>query len=126
MSLDDILTIIGIISPFVLIAVWLASLSIKTSNKVLAIEISLNSHKDKITVLEKITTHDSIEKVVEKVVYNIFNSPQFKEAIKGPIESAVNKSVRDTMIHINKNEKASEASAFEEILHRLKKLEKND
>lgn len=126
MTLNDILTIVGIISPFVICAVWIATLTVKTSNRVLLLEVSVKDNNSEIENLKKATSYTSIEKVVEKVVYSIFNSPQFKEAIKAPIEAAVNKSVRDTMLHINKNEKASETSAFEEILHRLKKLERND
>lgn len=122
MDLSIILSVIGIISPFILAAVWMTTLITKISNKALLLEITVNNHNDKIINLEAATSYSSIEKVVEKVCYQVFNSKQFKDSMKEPIETAVQKSVKDTLLHIERNRSISQSSAFDAILDEIRRI----
>lgn len=116
------LAIIGIISPFILATVWMTTLITKTSNRALLLEVSKADHEKRIEELEKATSYASIEKVVEKVCIHVFNSREFKETMKESIEGTVEKSVKNTLLHIERNRSVGEAGALEEVLDEIKQL----
>ena len=85
-DLNLILMTISIISPFILAAVWLSSLSARTSNRALLLEVASKNHEQRIKDLEASTSYASIEKIVEKVCLQVFNSREFKASMKESID----------------------------------------
>lgn len=123
MDLNSLLTVIGIISPFIISAVWLATLTTKTSNRALLLEITSKNQEKRIAELEIVTSYASIEKVVEKVCLHVFNSREFKETMSESIQSTVEKSVKNTLLHIEKNRVVGQAGSFEEILNAIHRVQ---
>lgn len=121
-NLNLILTVIGIVSPFVLVAVWISGLIVKTSNKALLLESKLSEHGKRIDVLEVATSYTSIERVVEKVCLQVLHSKEFKDSMKESLESTIEKSVKDTLLHIEKSKSKGESGAFEEILTEIRRI----
>jgi len=122
MDLNTILAIVALATPFCVGGVWMTSLAIKTSNRALVLETAKTTHEDRLDKLEAATSYTSIEKIVERVCAHVFHSPEFKASMKESIEGIVQKSIRDTILHLDKNKKSSEVGAYAEILDRLKGL----
>ena len=114
MDSNSILTIIGIISPFILSAVWMTTLITKISNRALLLEVSTRSHENRLGNLENSTSYASIEKVVEKVCYHIFNSKEFKESMRD--------SVKETILHVERNRTVESATSLTLVLEEIKML----
>lgn len=122
MDLNYILAIIGIISPFILAAVWMTTLITRTSNRALLLERGSSEHEKRIEALETATSYTSIERVVEKVCLQVLHSREFKDSMKESLEATIEKSVKTTMLHIEKNKSAGEAGAFAEILTEIRRI----
>ena len=60
--------------------------------------------------LEEKTSFESLERITKKVMLQVVHSKDFKD------------SIRDVILHIEKNRTAEEAGAFSEILHQLQEL----
>lgn len=114
MDLNSILTVIGIVSPFILAAVWMATLITKTSNRALLLEVAVRNHDERVIKLEAITSHTAIEQTVEKICHRVFESKEFK--------GFMGDSIKDIMLHIENNRSHAQAGAFEEILIEIKRL----
>lgn len=114
MELSSLLTIIGIISPFILATVWMTTLITKISNRALLLELAKQDHESRIDELEKVTSYASLEKVVEKVCRHVFNSKEFKDSMKD--------SIKETMLHIDRNRSHAELGAIELVLDEVKRL----
>ncbi len=122
MDLNIILTIIGIISPFILAAVWMTTLITRTSNRALLLEVRTDDHEKQINDLKAATSYTSIERVVEKVCLQVLHSREFKDSMKDSLEGTIEKSVKNTLLHIEKNKSAGQAGAFEEILSEIRRM----
>lgn len=120
MDLSIVLTIIGIISPFILATVWLTTLITRTSNRALLLEVKVNGHDVRLEKLEYATSYASIEMIVSKVCLQVLHSREFKDSMKESLESTIAKSVKDALLHIDRNKSAGQAGAFQEILDSLK------
>ncbi len=116
------LTIIGIISPFILAAVWMTTLITRTSNRALLLEVKASDHDERLNKLEVSTSYASIEKVVEKVCLQVLHSREFKDSMKESLEGTIEKSVKNTLLHIEKNKSTGEAGAFAEILTEIRRM----
>lgn len=114
MDLNSILTVIGIISPFILAAVWMATLITKTSNRALLLEVAQKDHEKRLIELESATSYTAVEKVVEKICKQIFHSKEFKDSLKD--------SIQDTMLHIDQNKSNAEAGALSLILDEVRRM----
>jgi hypothetical protein len=121
-DLNIILTIIGIISPFILAAVWMTTLITRTSNRALLLEVRTDDHEKQINDLKAATSYTSIERVVEKVCLQVLHSREFKDSMKDSLEGTIEKSVKNTLLHIEKNKSAGQAGAFEEILSEIRRM----
>lgn len=122
MDLGILLTIIGIISPFILAAVWMTTLITRTSNRALLLEVTAKNHAERIKTLENATSYTALEQVVEKVCLQVLHSREFKESMKESLEGSIEKSVKNTLLHIEKNRSAGQAGAFEEILTEIRRM----
>jgi predicted AAA+ superfamily ATPase len=122
MDLNIILTIIGIISPFILAAVWMTTLITRTSNRALLLEVKIKDQEDRVIKLEVATSYSSIEKIVEKVCFQVLHSREFKDSMKESLEGTIEKSVKNTLIHIEKNRSSGQVGAFEEILNEIRHI----
>ncbi len=122
MDLNIILTIIGIISPFILAAVWMTTLITRTSNRALLLEVRTDDHEKQINDLKAATSYTSIERVVEKVCLQVLHSREFKDSMKESLEGTIEKSVKNTLLHIEKNKSTGEAGAFAEILTEIRRM----
>lgn len=116
MDLNSVLTIIGIITPFVLSMLYVIGLIIKISNRALLLEISKKDHDERLQKLENITSHESVEKVVEKICKQIFNSPEFKESFRG--------TVKETMLHIEANRSHAAVGSLNLVLEEIQRIHK--
>ena len=103
MDLDDILTIVGIITPFILAVVWMTTLITRTSNRALLLEVRAADHDERLSKLEVATSYSSIERVVEKVCLQVLHSREFKDSMKESLEGTIEKSVKNTLLHIEKS-----------------------
>jgi uncharacterized membrane protein YkvI len=121
-DLNIILTIIGIISPFILAAVWMTTLITRTSNRALLLEVRTDDHEKQINDLKAATSYTSIERVVEKVCLQVLHSREFKDSMKESLEGTIEKSVKNTLLHIEKNKSTGEAGAFAEILTEIRRM----
>jgi hypothetical protein len=117
MDAQLVLTVLAIISPILLSLVWAITTASKISNRALLLEISIKSHGERITKIEKDTSYSSLEAVVQKVCFQVFNSKEFKESMMS--------CVKDTLLHVEKNRSVSQAGAFEEILFEIKQMHSN-
>lgn len=122
MDLNIILTIIGIISPFILATVWMTTLITRTSNRALLLEVRTNDHEEQLRELKAATSYTSIERVVVQVCAQVLHSREFKDSMKESLESTIEKSVKNTLLHIEKNKSSGQAGAFEEILIEIRRM----
>lgn len=117
MDLNSILTIIGIITPFVLTFLYVISLIVKINNRALLLELKQADHEDRIDKVEKATDYATIEKTVGKICKQIFNSIEFKESIEKTVKSAV--------IHVERNKAAETLGSLNLVLDEIKQLHKD-
>ncbi|CAB4213314.1 hypothetical protein UFOVP1451_5 [uncultured Caudovirales phage] len=122
MDLNIILTVIGIISPFILAAVWMTTLITRTSNRALLLEVRTNDHEEQLKELKAATSYTSIERVVVQVCTQVLHSREFKDSMKDSLEGTIEKSVKNTLLHIEKNKSVGQAGAFEEILLEIRRM----
>lgn len=120
MDLNFALSLIGIISPFIVTAVWISTLSARSSNRVMLLEVKVSDHEVRLEKLETATSYASIEMIVSKVCLQVLHSREFKDSMKESLESTIAKSVKDTLLHIDRNKSTGQAGAFQEILDSLK------
>ncbi len=114
MDLGIILTIIGIISPFILATVWMTTLITRTSNRALLLELASENHAERIKTLENATSYTALEQVVARVCTHVFNSKEFKDNMKD--------SIKETLLHIDRNRSHAELGAIELVLDEVKRL----
>jgi len=120
MDLNTVLSLIGIVSPFIVTAVWISTLSARSSNRVVLLEVKVSGHEARMGKLENATSYASIEQMVSKVCLQVLHSGEFKASMKESLESTIAKSVKDTLLHIDRNKSTGQAGAFDEILKTLK------
>lgn len=114
MDLNSILTIIGIITPFVLTFLYVISLIVKINNRALLLELKQVDHEERIDKVEKATDYATVEKTVEKICKQIFNSIEFKESIEKTVKSAV--------FHVGRNNSAATMGSLNLVLDEIKQL----
>ena len=114
MDLNSILAIIGIITPFVLTFLYVISLIVKINNRALLLELKQVDHEERIDKVEKATDYATIEKTVEKICKQIFNSIEFKESIEKTVKSAV--------FHVERNNSAATMGSLNLVLDEIKQL----
>lgn len=114
MDLNSILTIIGIISPFILATVWMTTLIARISNRALLLEVARDNHEERLTKVEAATDYAVVEKTVEKICKQIFNSIEFKESIEKTVKSAV--------LHVERNNSAATMGSLTLVLDEIKQL----
>lgn len=114
MDLNSILAIIGIITPFALTFLYVISLIVKINNRALLLELKQVDHEERIDKVEKATDYATIEKTVEKICKQIFNSIEFKESIEKTVKSAV--------LHVERNNSAATMGSLNLVLDEVKQL----
>jgi len=97
--------------------IWTIVAASRISNRAQLLEIAVETHDKRLEKLEKATSYTEIEKIVERVCVHIFYSKDFKETMKD--------SVKETILHVEKNRSSAQAGAFEEILNELKEIKQN-
>ena len=86
------------------------------------LEVKSSDHDERLSKLEVSTSYASIEKVVEKVCLQVLHSREFKDSMKESLEGTIEKSVKNTLLHIERNKSVGEAGAFEEILAEMRRI----
>lgn len=114
MELSSILAIMGIITPFALSGVWVATLVTKVSNRALLLEVAKDDHAKRITDLEHSTSYSSVEKVVEKICHRIFESKEFKDSMKS--------SIKESMIHFENAKSHQNSLIYTDLMDEIKKM----
>lgn len=114
MDLNSILAIIGIITPFVLSVLYIISLIVKINNRALLLELKQADHEERINKVEKATDYATVEKTVEKICKQIFNSIEFKDSIE--------KTVKNAVLHVERNNSAATMGSFNLVLDEIKQL----
>lgn len=112
--LDIVLTIVGIISPFILATVWMTTLITRTSNRALLLEIKSTDYEERIKKLELSTSYETVEKTVEKICRQVFNNKDFKVLMK--------EAIKETMLHIDKNRTHEEVGKIDLVLDEVRRL----
>lgn len=114
MNLNSILAIIGIITPFVLTFLYVISLIVKINNRALLLELKQVDHEERLGKVEKATDYVTIEKTVEKICKQIFNSIEFKDSIEKTVKSAV--------LHVERNNAHATMGSLNLVLDEIKLL----
>lgn len=107
-----ILTSLSIIGILVSGAVWVMVQVSRVTSKVISAERDIIELKKDVEKLEQKTSYEHLEEVTKRVMLQVVHSEDFK------------KSIRDVLLHIERNKSIAEASAFTEILNRLDQIEK--
>ena len=114
MDLNSMLTVVGIISPFILATVWMTTLIARISNRALLLEVARENHEERLAKVEAATDYAAVEKTVEKICKQIFNSIEFKESIE--------KTVKNAVLHVERNNSAATMGSLNLVLDEIKQL----
>lgn len=115
MELDSILTFMGVITPFALCGVWIATLVTKVSNRALLLEVAKDDHAKRISELEHNTSFHNIEKVVEKVSSRMFESKDFRNSLKV--------SIKECLVHSENSMAQERVALYKEVSEKMDKLD---
>ena len=110
-DLDLIKTLLSIIGILVSGAVWVMVLVSRVSIRVRDIERTGEDREKRIVKLEEKTSYEHLEQLITKVSFQVFHSAEFKTTLK------------NILLHIEKNRAAAEIGVLNEILYRLQKME---
>jgi len=94
---------------------WIINDKIRLNNKIINLEMKQAFIKEEITGLELRTSDDNLEKITRRVITDVFHSEEFKKEFKSTI--------RDTLLHIEKNRSAETVGVLSLIIEKLEKLE---
>ena len=114
-DLNIALTMVSIIAPIVLFLGWIITNSVRLTNRITSSEMRQDSLIKEMNKLESKTSDDNLEKISRRVIVDVFHSEEFKREFKTTI--------RDTLLHIDKNRTAQDAGLLSLVLEKLEKLE---
>lgn len=115
-DLNIALTMVSIIAPIVLFLGWIITNSVRLTNRITSSEMKQDSLIKEMSKLESKTSDDNLEKISRRVIVDVFHSEEFKREFKTTI--------RDTLLHIDKNRAAQDVGLLSLVLEKLEKLEK--
>lgn len=113
-NLSDLSVILSVSSILIGGAVWVMFLVSRTSVRAANIENNVLMLKERVVKIESKTEYENQEKVIINVFIKATNSKEFKDSLKS--------SIREVIIHLDRNRSIAESQAFDEILKELKSL----
>lgn len=120
MLLDNFAVIFGVIATLLSGAVWVMSLTNKLSSRALNGERDIEDLEKRVAKIEHETSFLSLKETFSRIVFEVFHSKEFKEAN----EQVVKSTIKDTLLHIERNRSIAQAGSLDLILDKLDKLDK--
>lgn len=113
-NLNDLSVMLGVISILIGGAIWVMSLINKTSVRATNIERDVDDLEKRVVKIEEKTEYVYQEKLITDVFVKATNSKEFKDSLR--------QTIKDTILHLDRNRSITELQFFEEILNEIKSL----
>jgi len=122
MQIDNFAVIFGVIATLLSGAVWVMSLVNKLSSRALNGERDVEDLEKRVSKIEHATSFLSLKETFSRIVFEVFHSKDFKEAN----EKVVKDTIKETLLHIERNRSVAQAGSLDLILDKLEKLSKHE